>query len=165
MCRHSDYSVVPGCTCFCHHDIPRCRWDCGVVAVTISPFYWMGRKSSKIWLLSLLLLLLLLLLLFFIFFLVVIAFDIISSTFFFINQFIYLFICIYSFIYSYVHLNAHVMHSWHSCVHQRILLITETDLELISLHGFLLPLSCIYFTNHSLILCCLIINLLFFSYH
>ena len=102
------------------------------------------------------------------FFLVVIAFDIISSTFFFINQFIHLFICIYSFIYSYVHLNAHVMHSWHSCVHQRILLITETDLELISLHGFLLPLSCIYFTNHSLILCCLIINLLFFfffSYH
>ena len=83
---------------------------------------------------------------------------------FFINQFIHLFICIYSFIYSYVHLNAHVMHSWHSCIHQRILLITETDLGLISLHGFLLPLSCIYFTNHSLILCCLIINLLFFFF-
>ena len=89
------------------------------------------------------------------FVLVVIAFDIISSTFF-INQFIHLLICIHSFIYSYVHLNAHVMHS---CVHQRILLIIETDLELISLHGFLLPLSCIYVTNHSLILCCLIINL------
>ena len=43
---------------------------------------------------------------------------------FFINQFIYLFICIYSFIYSYVHLYAHVMHSWHSCVHQRIFLTT-----------------------------------------
>ena len=37
----------------------------------------------------------------------------------------------------------------------------ETDLELISLHGFLLPLSCIFFANPSLILCCLIINMLF----
>ena len=36
----------------------------------------------------------------------------------------YFMISIHSFIFSYVHLYAHVMHSWHSCVHQRIFLTT-----------------------------------------
>ena len=207
-------------------------WDCGVVAVTISPFYRMGKKSSNIWLYHycyftflLLLLVILFLVPFFIntlrlrqngrhfpddifkwIFLnenIWISIDIslkfvskgrinnipalvqimawrwqgdkpFSVTMMvsllthicvarpqWVDQFIYLFICIYSFIQSYVHLYAHVMQSWHSCVHQRILLINWNSSGAQKPTWFLAPFVIHIFANPRLILCCLIINMLF----